>query len=53
VRSTTFDGRWFEERFFWILCQNLTIRAHVFPAERAGSDAEILRRTWEARLLQS
>lgn len=45
------DGRWFEERFFWILCQNFKIRAHVFPAEPAASDAETLRSTWEARLL--
>ncbi len=45
------DGRWFDDRFFWVLCQNIKIRAHVFPAERAGSDAEQLRRTWEERLV--
>jgi 1-acyl-sn-glycerol-3-phosphate acyltransferase len=45
------DGRRFEERFFWVLCQNFTIRARVFPSERVVSDAETLRRTWEERLL--
>jgi len=45
------DGRRFEDRFFWVLCQNFTIRAFVFPAERAGSDPEALRRRWEERLL--
>ena len=47
------DGRWFEERFLWVLCQSFKIRAHVFPAERASADAETLRRTWESRLIAS
>ncbi len=47
----TLDGRWFEDRFFWVLCQSFKIRAHVFPAERADADAEALRRSWEARLV--
>ncbi|MCA1579797.1 MAG: 1-acyl-sn-glycerol-3-phosphate acyltransferase [Acidobacteria bacterium] len=44
------NGRWFEEKFFWILCQNFKIRAHVFPSEPPASDAETLRRTWEERV---
>jgi len=46
-------GRWFEERFLWVLCQSFKIRAHVFPAEPASADAETLRRTWESRLITS
>lgn len=45
------EGRWFEDRFLWVLCQNITIDAEVFPAERAGRDAEALRRSWEETLL--
>jgi 1-acyl-sn-glycerol-3-phosphate acyltransferase len=45
------DGRLFEERFFWILCQNFQIRVHVFPAEAAAGDAATLSASWEKRLL--
>ena len=45
-------GRWFEEKFFWVLCQNFSISVHVFPAERASGDAASLAQTWERRILQ-
>ncbi len=45
-------GRLFEERFFWILCQNFQIRVHVFPAEPATGDAATLCASWERRLLE-
>jgi 1-acyl-sn-glycerol-3-phosphate acyltransferase len=45
------NGRLFEERFFWVLCQNLRIRIHVFEAEPAAGDAAELSSAWERRLL--
>jgi 1-acyl-sn-glycerol-3-phosphate acyltransferase len=44
-------GRWFEEKFLWVLCQNFAISVHLFPAERASGDAASLARTWGRRLL--
>jgi 1-acyl-sn-glycerol-3-phosphate acyltransferase len=43
--------RRFEHRFFWVLCQNFTIRVRLVPAERAAGDAATLARIWESRLL--
>jgi 1-acyl-sn-glycerol-3-phosphate acyltransferase len=45
-------GRHFEQSFLWVLCQNFTIRIHLFPAEKATGDAATIARTWEERILR-
>jgi len=45
------NGRFFEDRFFWILCQNFQIRVQIFPAERASGEPSALSARWERRLL--
>ena len=47
------EGGHFEDRFFWVLCQNFTIRIHLLDAERASGDAENLALTWERRILRN
>jgi 1-acyl-sn-glycerol-3-phosphate acyltransferase len=45
------DGRWFDERLFWVTNQNMEIEVEFFPAIKAQGDPQKLTNRWQKKLV--